>query len=130
MAKYRLVKNEKKYWEFIRNLRTMKGVAEGFIAQRDITPKQQEKYMLKYNDCFYICLNEHEPVGYVGIIDDDIRVATHPSYQGKGVGTYMINEIINLNPTAIAKVKVDNQASLKLFESCGFKRKYYILEKE
>ena len=75
-------------------------------------------------------MNEHEPVGYVGIIDDDIRVATHPSYQGKGVGTYMINEIMNLNPTAIAKVKVDNEASLKLFETCGFKKKYYILEKE
>jgi len=32
-------------------------------------------------------------------------------------------------PTSIAKVKIENEASLRLFESCGFKRKYFILEK-
>jgi L-amino acid N-acyltransferase YncA len=31
---------------------------------------------------------------------------------------------------AFAKVKVDNEASLKLFESCGFKKKFYILKCE
>ena len=70
------------------------------------------------------------PAGYVGQISDDIRVATHPDYQGKGVGTFMISELMNKFPDSIAKVKIENKASLRLFEKCGFKKKYYILEKE
>jgi RimJ/RimL family protein N-acetyltransferase len=130
MAEYRLINNNPSYWEFIRKLRTMEGVREGFISQVEISPVEQATYMLKYNSNFWICLDGSNPVGYVGVIDDDIRVATHPDYQGKGAATFMINEIMKLVPTAIAKIKLDNEASIKLFERCGFKKKYYILEKE
>lgn len=130
MAEYRLVNNSPAYWEFIRELRTMEGVREGFISQTEITPVEQATYMLKYNSSYWICLDGKNPAGYVGVIDDDIRVATHPDYQGKGVGTFMINEIMKLIPTAIARVKLNNEASVKLFERCGFKKKYYILERD
>tara|TARA_Y100001972_G_C7525058_1_gene264751 strand:+ start:56 stop:460 length:405 start_codon:yes stop_codon:yes gene_type:complete len=129
MAKYELVRNGPEYWEFIRELRTMQGVSQGFISQQDITPIEQATYMLKYNSNYWICLDSDTPAGFVGVIDDDIRVATHPDYQGKGVGTFMINEIMKIIPTAFAKVKLDNEASIKLFERCGFKKKYYILER-
>lgn len=125
-----LVKNNYIYWEFIRNLRNLDGVREGFIEQDIIDPKDHQEYMKKYSDCFYICLIDEIPAGYVGVIQNDIRVATHPNFQGQGVGKFMINQIMNLNPTAYAKVKIDNQASLKLFKSCGFEKKYYLLEKE
>ena len=130
MAEYRLVNNNPSYWEFIRELRTMEGVREGFISQTEITPIEQATYMLKYNSNYWICLDDDTPAGYVGVIDDDIRVATHPDYQGKGVATFMINEIMKLIPTAIARVKLNNEASVKLFERCGFKKKYYILERD
>ena len=130
MAEYRLVHNNPSYWEFIRELRTMPGIIEGFISQTEITPVAHATYMLKYNSNFWICVDNKTPIGYVGVIDNDIRVATHPDYHGKGVGTFMINEIIKMYPTAIAKVKLDNDASVKLFERCGFKKKYYILEKD
>jgi L-amino acid N-acyltransferase YncA len=42
----------------------------------------------------------------------------------------MINEIMNLFPDAVAKVKLDNEASLKLFEKCGFEKRFYLLERE
>ena len=42
----------------------------------------------------------------------------------------MINQIMTTHPTALAKVKINNEASLRLFEKCGFKKKFYILEKE
>jgi len=42
----------------------------------------------------------------------------------------MIDEIMKINPFAYAKVKLDNEASIKLFERCGFKKKYYLLEKD
>ena len=124
-----LVKNNYIYWEFIRNLRNLDGVREGFIEQDIIDPKNHQEYMKKYSDCFYICLIDEIPAGYVGIIEDDIRVATHPNFQGQGVGKFMINQIININPNAYAKVKIDNQASLRLFKACGFEKKYFLLEK-
>ena len=125
-----LVKNNPHYWEFIRKLRNMRGIREGFIQQQEISAVQQAEYMLKYNSNFWVCLAQEKPAGYVGVIDDDIRVATHPDFQGMGVGSFMINEIMKIQPTAFAKVKIDNDASIKLFEKCGFKKKYYLLEKE
>ena len=89
----------------------------------------QQEYMEKYSNCFRVALLDNEPVGYVGVIEDDIRVCTHPDHQGRGVGKFMINKCMEIWPTAFAKVKVDNQASLKLFESCGFTKSFYILNK-
>jgi len=125
-----LVKNGPKFWEFIRNLRNTEGVREGFIQQKEITDIEQAEYMLKYNNNYWICIVDKQPAGYVGVIDNDIRVATHPDYQGKGVGSFMINQVMKMCPTAYAKVKLDNEASLRLFERCGFKKKYYLLERE
>ena len=125
-----LIKNNKEYWEFIRELRNMDGVREGFIQQEYIEKEFHEAYMQAWGDCFFICLYKDEPAGYVGIINKDIRVATHPDFQGKGVGTFMINTIMDHYPDSEAKIKIENEASLKLFEKCGFKKKYYILEKE
>ena len=83
---------------------------------------------LKNSSFFYICLDKSIPIGYIGIIENDIRVATHPDHQGKGVASFMVNEIMKINKKAVAKVKIDNMASLKLFERCGFEKKYYLLE--
>ena len=125
----KLVKNKYIYWEFIRNLRNLDGVRQGFIKQDHISQKQHEEYMKENSKSFYVCLDNSSPVGYVGVIEDDIRIATHPDYQGKGVGAFMLNEVMKIHSTAFAKVKIENKASLRLFESCGFKQKYYILEK-
>jgi RimJ/RimL family protein N-acetyltransferase len=130
MAEYRLVPNGPKYWEFIRNLRNLEGVRQGFVQQDEIDAISHATYMLQYNNNFWICLDNAEPIGYVGVIDDDIRIATNPTAQGKGAGTFMINEIMKIEPAASAKVKLENEASIKLFEKCGFKKKYYLLERE
>jgi len=108
----------------------MDGVRQGFIQQDIISREDHEEYMKKNSHFFWICVDNNEPMGYTGVIEGDIRVATHPDYQGKGVASFMIDEIMKTNPNAFAKVKLNNKASLKLFESCGFKKKYYILEKE
>ena len=124
-----LVRNNYIYWEFIRNLRNMDGVRQGFIQQDIISQEDHEEYMKKNSNFFWVCVDKTVPIGYTGVIEGDIRVATHPDYQGKGVASFMIDEIMKTNPNAFAKVKLNNKASLKLFESCGFKKKYYILEK-
>ena len=125
-----LVQNKPQYWEFIRNLRNHPDVKGGFVQQQDIKRECHEKHMLRYGLFFYICLCEGQPAGYVGVIDRDIRVATHPDFQGRGVGKFMINQLMEMHSDAFAKVKLENEASIKLFEACGFKKKYYILEKE
>ena len=123
------VKNSENYWEFIRQLRNMDGVRQGFIQQEYINSDNHKIYMKKYGHLYYICTVEGTPAGYVGVIDNDIRVATHPDFQGQGVGTFMIENLMKIEPQAYAKVKVGNEASLRLFEKCGFTKQYYILEK-
>jgi hypothetical protein len=116
----RLVKNEKKYYEFIRIMRIHPENEPGFLEKVNITSEQQENYMKKYNDCYYVAILNETPVGYVGVVDDDIRICTDPSYKKTGAGTFMLNEIMNLHPNATAKILKNNNASLSLFKKCNF----------
>ncbi len=125
-----LVNCTKEYWNFIRTLRNDQRVKSGFIKSAHITEEMQIKYMQGNSHHYRICLLNGEPVGYVGVIEGDIRICTHPNYQRKGIGRFMITEIMNEEPTAFAKVKIDNEASVKLFEACGFTKNFYILTKD
>ena len=125
-----LVKCTKKYWEFVRILRNDDRVQSGFIKSSNITKDMQSAYMMMYSKFYRIALIDGKPAGYVGVIDDDIRVCTHPNYQGQGVGKFMINECMKIWPTAFAKVKMENEASIRLFESCGFTKRFFILTKD
>ena len=126
---YTLIKNTSDYWDFILELRNDPRVKIGFVQQKEISRQDHSMYMQAFGDNFYICLDKSQPIGYIGVINNDIRVATHPDYQGRGVAKFMVNEVMKTHPQAFAKVKIENEASLRLFESCGFKRKFYILEK-
>jgi RimJ/RimL family protein N-acetyltransferase len=122
--------NDRKYWEEIRKLRNDERVKPGFIQQSEISFDDHVHYMEKNSQYFYVCLDNEQFAGYIGNINNDIRVATHPNYQNKGVATFMLNELMKRHPEATAKVKIENEASLRLFEKCGFKKKYFLLEKE
>lgn len=119
---YKLVHNEKKYYQFIKELRTHEENVEGFIERVQITDEQQNNYMQKYNNNYFVALYDDKPIGWVGQIDDDIRVCTHPDFKSKGVGKFMIDELMRMFPNSTAKVLLDNTASNKLFLSCGFIR--------
>ncbi len=115
-----LVRCTTKYWEFVRQLRMDDRVIGGFLETTAITEEQQNKYMIGNAHNYRIALVDGKPAGYVGVIEDDIRVCTHPDFQGMGVGKFMIEECMKIWPTAYAKVKHGNIASDKLFLSCGF----------
>ena len=89
----KLVKCSKEYWEFVRRLRTNPFVTSGFIKTDKITSHEQYEYMSKYADNYRIALLDRIPCGYVGVVNGDIRVCTHPKYQGKGIGKMMISSI-------------------------------------
>jgi L-amino acid N-acyltransferase YncA len=95
-------------------------VIDGFLQTQPITEEQQIKYMGDNSQYYRIALVDDKPAGYVGVIEDDIRVCTHPDFWGMGVAKFMIKSAIALWPTACAKVKLGNKASDKLFRSCGF----------
>ena len=106
----------------------MDGVRQSFIQQLQITVEEHELFMKKNSNMFFVCIEKERTLGFIGVISDDIRIATHPDHQGKGVAAFMLDEMMKKNPRAFAKVKADNEASLRLFESCGFVKKYYIFE--
>jgi len=126
----KLVECTEEYWEYVRILRNDSRVTDGFIEKLQITPEMQKAYMQKYAACYRICLVEDEPAGYVGVIEDDIRVCTHPNFQGRGLGKFMIRECMEIWPTAYAKIILGNVASTKLFESAGFIPKFTIYHYE
>ena len=121
-----VVKCERKYWNFVRELRMNPEVISGFIQTTPITEKDQNKYMTKNSENFLIALFNDEPAGFIGVIDNDIRVCTHPKFQNKKVGKKLVEAILKQFPEAFAKIKINNTPSQKLFESCGFTPKYII----
>ena len=115
-----VVECTKEYWEFVRILRMDTKVIDGFLQTQPITEKQQIKYMADNSLYYRIALLDGKPAGYVGVIEDDIRVCTHPDFFGMGVGKFMIKSAMAIWPNAYAKVKHSNMASNKLFLSCRF----------
>lgn len=112
----------REYWEFVRQLRMDERVIDGFLETTPITAEQQVEYMLENAQNYRIALVDGNPAGYVGVINDDIRVCVHPDFQGLGVGKFMITECMKIWPNAYAKVKLGNTASDNLFLSCGFEK--------
>ncbi len=77
-----------------------------------------------------LLLFDKEPAGYAGSIDNDIRVCVHPDFHKRGVGEALILNLMKRFPESYAKVKVENKASKALFEKCGFREKYLLMEKD
>jgi hypothetical protein len=113
-----LVPVTEKYFEFIRQLRVDPRNTDGFLEQVSITPDQQKKYMENHATSYYVCLLYGTPVGYVGVIDDDIRICTDHGVKSSGVGSFMLSEIKKLYPSATGRIKKNNVASQRLFEKC------------
>jgi len=122
-----LVSCDKQYWDFVLSLRN--DLKEDFITQKNIGFYEHEKFMNKNHSNYLICLEEKTPIGFIGSVGKDIRIAVVKSYQKKGVGKFMLQKFIETYPEAFAKVKISNSKSIALFESCGFKKKYYIFER-
>lgn len=109
------------YWDFIRVLRTHPKLKDGFIDQSEITPSDQVKYMKRYHKSYWVGVIEGEPVGFVGIVNNDIRVAVSPEHQNKGIGKSLVSYLSKQHKDAVARVKMDNTNSLQLFQSLKFK---------
>jgi GNAT superfamily N-acetyltransferase len=122
----KLVPCTEPYWDFVRTLRMDERVAHGFIEKENITPEQQNKYMALHWTVFFIALVDDVPGGFVGCVDGDIRICTHPDFQRRGVGLFLMREIMKRFPTALAKVKIENKASQTMMEASGLTVRYVV----
>ena len=116
----KLIKNSQNYWQFIKELRYHPDNVHGFVTSDLVTSEEQIKYMNQYGDNYFICIKDEKPVGFIGQIDNDIRLAVSPDSKNQGIGKFMLNEFMNTHPFATAKVLLHNILSLKTFYSCGF----------
>ena len=128
-SSFKIVKCEKQYWEFVRLLRIDLRVLDGFVNKSEISKNQQEAYMEQFSDCYRIALLEDKPVGFFGVIENDIRICVHPDYQNQGIGKLLVKSCSLIWPNAGAKIKVSNEASIKLFESCGYQLEFLLYRK-
>lgn len=128
--KFQLVACSEEYWEFVRQLRNNDKVQTGFIETKYITKAAQKEYMNKFQLNYRVCLMGENPVGYIGVIEEDIRICTHPDYQKRGIGKFMLKEAFKIWPNAHAKIKESNLASKKLFESAGFEYEFVIMKRK
>jgi hypothetical protein len=111
------------YYEFVRLLRTHPETQGGFLVNASITPEQQEVYMKKHSLNYFVCLLYGSPVGYIGVVDGDIRFCTDPDFQSMGVGTFMLLKIKKKFPNSSGKIKKANLASQYVFDKCGVEYK-------
>ncbi len=80
--------------------------------------------MNQYQQSYFVCLVNGAPAGYIGVVNNDIRIAVMSEFQKMGVGRFMVSEILKRFPEARATVKYSNFSSQKLFESLGFTREF------
>lgn len=121
LPKLKMVPCKSKYWDFVRRLRMDSRVTVGFLETKRITKAAQDRYMKKNSKNYWICLVDDQPAGYIGVIAGDIRVCTHPKFQKTGVGLFMVKWLAQKRPSAVAKIKIQNKASQRLFTKAGFK---------
>lgn len=127
--KLKLVNCTPKYFSFMKSLRNENSI-RAKMTHIDLNYYNKD-YMEKNCKFFNVCLLDKKPVGFINLRHGSIGIVVDPKYQRKGIGTFMLNALNDFNrEEKFAKVKIDNKVSLNFFKKCGYKKKYYILEKK
>ena len=126
MANITLQQLTPEYFEFVRDLRNDDDIKQGFINQEFITKENHAKYMKINAKNYWVAFLNDDPAGYVGVVENDIRLAVAREFSRLGIAEFMLQEIRKLFPSAIAKVKFNNLASKRLFEKCGYEPTFII----
>lgn len=121
-------KNNPIYFEFIRNLRNHPIIKQGFLNQAYISKAAHSDYMHSYANSYYICLFDERPVGYIGIVKNDLRLAVQIEYQSKGVATFMLKKIMEISTDFDVLIKSDNIKSINFFSKHAFVRRGSIVK--
>lgn len=106
--------------DFIRLLRCDPRISDRFIERVDfIEFEAQVEYMEEHYNDYFVAYYKGIPVGYGGVVDNDIRFAVVPYYHNFGFGTQILKYIKKRSPLATGKIMQGNLASIKVFNKVG-----------
>ena len=113
----KLIQCNPSYWEFVRNLRNDPNNLHGFINNKYITTEDQITYMTKYNDNYYICLdNNNLPLGFIGNIKNLVINFLPPS--GNELYTEVITKTQVMN---VSIIEANSYSNNELVATCEMK---------
>lgn len=128
-----------KHWkltdaEFISKVRNIPELMKWFKQDQPVSLEQQKDFMLSPEGTKYggmVIRYKRKPVGVCNIKkSSEFGIALLPEYQGKGIGTFVVNHMKATNSNIWSNVFVMNPA-LKFYLNNGFKafkvreREYY-----
>ena len=134
-----LRKVTQKDWDFILNLRNQFYVDSFYEQKKPIQKEEHYEYMKKQNSNpnfhQWIATDGNEDFGYIRILDKNLNVMVEKKFQGKGIGTIMVNLVENKALSlGIKKLKaeviVGNESSKKMLIKNNYKLKMHLFEKE
>jgi GNAT superfamily N-acetyltransferase len=116
----RMVNNDILFWPFILRLRNE--MRNSFLTTEKIPEQDHNKFMDEWGNDYYVCVNDAlQPVGWIGVVNNDIRLAVDKQYQRMGIAKFMLKFVKDKYPQATAKILPENIASIKAFKSVGIK---------
>ena len=137
--KIKLIDVNEEHWNFILSLRNAFFEHSFYEQKHAISKDEHYEYMKKQtaNPNFHqwVAVNDSLPIGYIRILDHDINIMVDKKFQNKGVGTIMLKLVeekakkLGLKKLE-ARVLIENQNSLKLFQKNDFQIKTNQLEKK
>ena len=134
-----LKKCTKDNWDFILNLRNDFYKNSLYIQDKPLTKAEHYEYMEKQskNPNFHqwITVIDEKIIGYVRILDNAINIMVSKEHHDQGIGSIMLKLLeIEAKKLGINKliglVRIDNNASKKLFEKNDYELKLIWFEKE
>jgi len=123
--KLKLVNCDRMFWIDILEIRNKE--KKCFINQKEVQIKDHFNYMLHNSKFYEVCVADNIFAGFVGLVNGDIRIGVSNKFKRKGIGKFMLQNFKKFEQIKQVKIKVDNEASIKLFESLGFKKNLYIM---
>lgn len=103
--------------------------ADSYINNAGIIMQGPTHYMNGHLKDYFICLDKKVPVGFIWVVQNDIKQAVDHEFRNRCIATFMMNEISILYPEAHAKIQTPTVASTALFESAAHERDFYIYRK-
>ena len=113
-----------KYWEAIREIRNDQRI--GFKQTSLIDPETHKTFMQKHCQNYRVATEKNEEdgeervIGFVGVVGDDGRIATHKDYTGRGVATFMWSGLSKEYPQITHRCLRDNHLALALNKKFGY----------
>jgi hypothetical protein len=111
-------------WEDIRQIRN----AHRFRFQQTdvIDAATHRSFMQKHWSTYRVAVavdhngDSERVIGFIGQVQGDVRIGSHPEYLRIGVGKYMLRCLLRDNPDVTLKARRENHACLALTRSFGY----------